>query len=90
MTGTTVDFARMLSQLRTLGRDVPEIAMHANVSVSAVRNYAAGTQPLHSNGERLIAFWCEVTGSKRQDCPTIRDMPTVSRSRFLQKHITVR
>jgi len=87
---TTIDFARLLRQLRNLGRDVHQIALNTNLSETAIRNYVAGTQPLHANGERIIAFWCAETGHARSDCPTIRDLPTVSRSRFLQKHITVR
>lgn len=87
---TTIDFARLLRQLRNMGYDVNQIAMRANLSVSAIRNYASGTMPLHPNGERIIALWCDIAGKTRADCPTIRDMPTVSRSRFLQKHITVR
>lgn len=86
----TIDFARLLRQIRNLGYDVKQIAMRANLSETAIRNYVSGTMPLHPNGERIIAFWCSVTSQTRAECPTVREMPTVSRSRFLQKHITVR
>ncbi|QQV57713.1 hypothetical protein JK151_19900 (plasmid) [Ralstonia syzygii subsp. celebesensis] len=31
-----------------------------------------GAQPIHSTGERMIAFWCQATGKVREDLPTQR------------------
>jgi hypothetical protein len=42
------------------------------ISRSALDRYKAGlTEPVHADGERLIALWCESTGSWRDALPEI-------------------
>ena len=80
---TVVDFCRLLLFLRSRGYGIDSIALHANLSRSAVRNYLAGnTMPLHPHGERLIRFWCQISGHHRDLVPTKPELPTVSTSRF--------
>jgi hypothetical protein len=68
-----VDFAGMLLGLRRSGYRINAIAIQASVSRTSLRNYLAGdTMPLHPHGERLIMFWCEVTGSPRDAVPMRR------------------
>jgi hypothetical protein len=75
-----VDFSALLFDLRRGGYGVEAIAMHANLSRSAIRNYCAGnTTPLHPHGERLIAVWCELSGSPRDAVPMARAFPRVLR-----------
>lgn len=76
----TVDFPVMLRYLRTCGYGINAVSLYANLSRSAVRNYLAGSQPLHSHGERLIKFYCAVSGVGRESIPVTRDLPTVSGS----------
>jgi hypothetical protein len=77
-----VDFGRLLLFLRSRGHGIDSIALYAKLSRTAVRNYLEGTTPLHPHGERLIRFWCEISGNTRDLVPTKSDLPTVSTSRF--------
>jgi hypothetical protein len=77
----TADFAAMLRHLRIAGYGINSVSMYANLSRSAVRNYFAGSIPLHPHGERLIKLFCEVSGTPRDRIPIKRDLPTVSGSR---------
>lgn len=81
-TATRYDFARMLRQMKFAGYTVDAIAMHANVSASAVRNYMATTVPLHPNGERIIALWCDWTGNPRAMAPVMTDIPAPRVTRY--------
>lgn len=64
-----VDFQRMIRTLCVLRMSVHEIALHANIPRTSIRDYQNGTQPLHMNGERLIRLWCEKTGNHRDQVP---------------------
>jgi hypothetical protein len=80
---TVVDFCQLLLFLRSRGYGIDSIALHTNLSRSAVRNYLTGnTMPLHPHGERLIQFWCHISGHPRDRVPTKPDLTTVSTSRF--------
>jgi hypothetical protein len=67
-----VDFAGMLLGLRRNGYGINRIAALADLSRTSVRNYCVDTMPLHPHGERLIRFWCEVTGNPRAAVPMRR------------------
>lgn len=82
ITATKYDFARMLRQLKLIGWSLEEVAIHANLSETALRNYISGTVPLHPNGERIITLWCEVTSSERIKAPITADCPTPRVSRI--------
>lgn len=77
-----VDFVEILKFLRSRGYGINTIAMYANVSRTSVRDYGEGTTPLHPQGERIIRFWCEITGNPRDAVPTKREGATLTVSRF--------
>jgi hypothetical protein len=64
-----VDFQRIIRQLCVMPMSVYEIALHANVARTCIRDYQNGTQPMHLNGERLIKLWCDKTGNHRDQVP---------------------
>lgn len=78
----TVDFVEILKFLRSRGYGVNTIAMHANVPRSSVRDYCDGTTPSHPQGERIIRFWCEITGNNRGAVPVRREGAVLTASRF--------
>ncbi|HEX3913620.1 MAG TPA: hypothetical protein VHW71_08935 [Steroidobacteraceae bacterium] len=68
---TVVDFSALVFDLRRAGHAVNAIAIRADISRTAVRNYMAGTTPLHPMGERLLRLWTETTGNARELAPKI-------------------
>lgn len=38
---------------------------------STVRGWKQGAEPRHADGERMILFWCQVTGMGRDTLPKI-------------------
>jgi hypothetical protein len=47
---------------------------------STLRNWADGAQPKHSDGEKLLAAWCSLSGKARQFAP--RERRPMSAARF--------
>lgn len=78
----TVDFVEILGFLASRGFGQNAIAMHTNVPRSSVRDYIHGTTPSHPQGERIIRFWCEISGKDRHAVPVKRDGSTITVSRF--------
>jgi hypothetical protein len=49
------------------------LADHLQVTRGALRNWQEGSEPRHSEGERLIAVWCSLTGKAEGFAPiTVR------------------
>lgn len=78
----TVDFVEILRFLRSRGYGINTIALHANVPRTSVRDWGEGTTPSHPQGERIIRFWCEITGNTRDALPIKREGSTLTVSRF--------
>jgi hypothetical protein len=66
-----IDFTAIMFDLRRAGCKVNAIAIRADISRTAVRNYFAGTTPLHPMGERLLRLWAETMGKVREAAPTM-------------------
>jgi hypothetical protein len=78
----TVDFVEMLTCLRSRGHGVSMISLHANIPRTSVRDYCDGATPSHPHGERIIRFWCEITGNSREAAPTKRQRERLTASHF--------
>lgn len=64
------DWARMLWDLRKRGIDLQQVENAVGIPRATLFAYREhGTQPRHQDGELLIAFWCNVMGSTRNDVP---------------------
>jgi len=74
----TVDFVEILRFLRSRGYGINTIAMYVSVSRTSVRDYGKGATPSHPQGERIIKFWCEITGNSRDVVPTKREGATLT------------
>lgn len=64
------DWFRVLADLSRHRFGNRTVARRVCVSKGTVSNWKAGAEPRHSDGERLIALWCEVTGQPRELVPT--------------------
>lgn len=69
----SVDWFRVITDLRRAGETYLRIARAVAVSESAVRLWAGGTEPRYRDGVALLLLWERVTG-KTQECA-----PLVSR-----------
>lgn len=77
----SVDWVRLVANLRTAGLSLQGVADAALVSKTQVVAYACEAlrqRPEHSAGERLIAVWCERLGYTRADLPMHRRPLSVS------------
>lgn len=78
----SVDWVRLVSNLRASGMSAREIAEAAIVSKTQVVAYGSEVmrqRPEHSAGERLIAVWCQRLGYVRADLPMHRHPLSVSK-----------
>ncbi|WP_369952109.1 hypothetical protein [Ralstonia syzygii] len=68
-----VDWNAVFLQLQREGYSTPDIEHFTGVPRSTFMGWKnGGAQPIHSTGERMIAFWCQATGKLREDLPTQR------------------
>lgn len=67
-----VDWPEMLNELRRLQIRTGMIGEFTGLSTGNIREYRLGLKaPLHSNGERLIAFWIQCTLKPREQLPMV-------------------
>jgi len=59
----------------------PKTAAYLGISRGALRNLLDGTEPRHSDGERLIAIWVKLSGKPPQFVPVARTSMTASQAR---------
>lgn len=64
------DWFRVLADLSKHRIGNRTVARRVHVSKGTVSNWKRGTEPRHSDGERLIALWCEITSQPRAKLPT--------------------
>lgn len=64
------DWFRILADLSRKGIGNRGVARRVSVAKTTVIGWKShGYEPRHSDGERLIALWCEVTGHARDAVP---------------------
>jgi hypothetical protein len=82
---TRVDWPRLLSDIAWLIGEydfafpdvrtpagTPKLAVYLQLSRGAVRNMLDGTEPRHSDGQRLIAVWMRLSGKPAAYVPVER------------------
>jgi hypothetical protein len=75
------DFEGMLDQLRRRGFTMTAIERATTIPRTSLIEYLInGTTPLHPQGERLIAFYCQATDTPRECIPLRRQLPSVAQS----------
>ncbi len=76
---TRVDWFRVLVDLKAADLSLRQVEDLTGISRSALDRYKGGVEPAHADGERLIALWCEATGSWRDALPLIANVPDSGR-----------
>ncbi len=70
--GDMVDWFRVIVDLTTVGGlSIRQISHTLKLPRSSIFNWKSGQEPNHSDGERLIAFWCGHLARERIEIPMI-------------------
>lgn len=69
MSAQSVDWPRLLADLRASGMGIADIEAHTNIAPSTLKGYAAGSHPNYWRGELLIDLWCDKLASGRDQLP---------------------
>jgi len=65
-----IDWFQVIVALSRNGYSLSSIAAHIKVPKATLSGWKHGAEPRYTEGERLVAFWCQVTGSPRDKLPT--------------------
>ena len=70
--GDVVNWFRVIVDLTTIGGvTLRQIAHAMQIPKATIINWKNGAEPRHSDGERLIAFWCGHLGRERNELPVL-------------------
>lgn len=64
-----VDWETLLDTLRRHGFSLYAIEHQIGISREQLRHYRNGATPRHTDGERVIAFWMQITSCTRDQLP---------------------
>lgn len=64
-----IDWFRVLADLSRNGLGERGVARRIRVSKTTINGWKQGAEPRHSDGERLIALWCERLAQVRGEVP---------------------
>lgn len=66
-----IDWFMVINDLCRLGFQSQRIADRVGVAKSTLLGWKQGAEPKHSEGDRLLCLWVEITGKHRDDAPVI-------------------
>lgn len=66
-----VDWFKVITALVRGGYSLSSIASHVRVPKSTLIGWKQGAEPRYSEGERLLSFWCQITGKNRKTVPMV-------------------
>ena len=66
-----VDWFEVINCVVRKGYSLGSVAAHVNVPKSTLIGWKQGAEPRYSEGERLLAFWMQVTGNERGALPMV-------------------
>lgn len=66
-----VNWFQVIIDLCRKGYSHAAISAAVDAPKSTVQGWKQGAEPRHSNGEKLIELWCQVTANDRERLPTV-------------------
>lgn len=66
-----VDWFEVITCVVRKGYSLGSVAAHLSVPKSTLIGWKQGAEPRYSEGERLLAFWAQVTGYDRASLPMV-------------------
>lgn len=67
----SVDWFQVCAILTRQGYPLVSVAQHIGVARTTLIGWKQGAEPRHSEGTRLLAFWCQVTGNTLASVPMV-------------------
>ncbi|WP_286973566.1 hypothetical protein [Pseudomonas sp.] len=64
-----VDWFQVITALGRAGYSPQSVADAIGVARTTLLGWKQGAEPRYTEGEKLVAFWCQTTGSKRERLP---------------------
>lgn len=65
-----IDWFQVITGLSRAGYSPQSVADAIGVARTTLLGWKQGAEPRYTEGERLLAFWCQITGNKRDKLPT--------------------
>lgn len=81
---TRVDWFRVIADLNRAGYSTRGFADSLGIARTTIEGWKAGSEPKHADGEKLLAWWSQVTGRevgtapRQPRLPGIRPAPTAN------------
>lgn len=66
-----IDWFQVIVALSRNGYSLSSIAAHIKVPKATLSGWKHGAEPRYTEGERLVAFWCQVTTRSRDQLPLV-------------------
>jgi hypothetical protein len=71
LTPAVTDWFQVITDLGRRGIPVQVVSLEINIPRTTILGWKQGSEPKHHDGERLILFWCQVTGKERESLPVV-------------------
>lgn len=65
-----IDWFQVITGLNRAGYSPQSVADAIGVARTTLLGWKQGAEPRYSEGERLVVFWCQITGNERCRLPT--------------------
>ena len=67
----TIDWFQVIMEISRYGFSMQVIAQSIGVARTTLLGWKQGAEPRHSEGDRLLTFWTNVTGHDRSEAPMV-------------------
>lgn len=67
----SVDWFKVIVEISRAGFSMQAIAQSIGVARTTLLGWKQGAEPRHSEGDRLLTFWTNVTGHHRSEAPMV-------------------
>lgn len=66
-----VDWFQVITGVMRCGYSIQSAAEAISVPRSTLIGWKQGAEPRYTEGERLVSFWCQITGNDRARLPMV-------------------
>lgn len=66
-----VDWFQVITALSRTGYSPQSVADAIGVARTTLLGWKQGAEPRYTEGERLVSFWCQITGNDRTRLPMV-------------------
>lgn len=66
-----VDWFKVITGILRAGYSIQSIGETIGIPRSTLIGWKQGAEPRYTEGERLVSFWCQITGNDRTRLPMV-------------------